>query len=1008
MKKFTLKILKSKRVWFLLLTIILYKLVFNPISGKFLVDFVFQKFSTGKFSGNVEQFSLFYGIEFTNVEIKSGADFDNSTILEAQRIAILYNLPRVFIGSLCVNEIAIIKPKVNLLQKKGNWNVATLFPSSGKKEKKEEKPSTPREEINIYIPISVYLNFLLEDLVFTIRTEEGDKEFSGSVEGLSLFVFLDTYRFSKIPLNLGILSSVKNFHVKLNPEKSIKIEFADKSRKLRSPFRLTWLLIQEFEKRPPRFLSKLDIGAEQIPIQINNQLVTPFDLGIVYDMFYNPKEDSLLLNDLKMTFEKDVWFQIDGKVLNAIKDNRNINFQITRSYINLAPISRVLQNIPGVPAIKLKGEIELTPMNVKGSLESLQAKGEIKFRNIQIFLKNQIHNIRFVRLAFEAIFNLTTKEKPTPENPLPFLTSLNISQFDISYNNILVKLKGLIKPKEKIDLDLSVQNIVLNQFVKTLSGYCSLNTSVKGQNFASLNANTKVNIRNFSYSIDKSKSGISHIILNIDSKIGFGANFIPQTVNINPANLTIRNSNNQDVTRFTTNGVISLAKGIEANISSFYVNVNFTNMLPTLPLSLKETITNLRGILGNEQEVKGNIHFHDKEYSRDIDGNIYAVLPGLKLGVFHYFVNLSLLKDSSATIQVHSFQLDAYNSKLIAKLNGTLKKVKNGILGGYTPNLNLELDINSSQKAIDILKNIRFNGSVNLDFNWKDYIIKGQINSKKTNFEFFQGICPGEECKKISIQNISFHLPIEHNLNIQTITTMIEGDKAKFIKTYGQEQKYNFSIDQIIAPHPHPSVKGKHIYYVKKVNNTPGIIARIDYIDNSLSINDLKIHTLNGIVFGKNILFNVGDGSLKNMEYAATLQFKDLDLKELLPQKSRESIDDGKIKADINISGKNLDDPINNLNLFFSVFQIGKDFGKSAIKIVSPESIITDYLVSSYNVDKINIELSRGLVYAKVLFKKWSLLSTLFLKVEDDKIVQERMPLANFLKRTETEISNYQ
>lgn len=1008
MKKFIKKILKSKSVWFLVFLVFFYKLVFNPISGKFILDSVFRNFSTGKFFGNVERFSLFYGVELTDVRVQSGSDFDNRNVLQAKRIAFLYNLPQVLWGHINISQVAIESPKVSLIKKNGKWNAATLFPSSKKKEEnKEEKPSPPKEKIDIYIPINISFDFLLKDFDFSIASIDDEKNFSGKLQGLNLAIDLKTYRFNEIPLNMDILSIIRKFQIKLNPEQNIKIEFTDSSKNLKSPFRFTWLLVQELEKEPIEFFSKLDLGAEQIPITLNNKLIAPFDMGIAYDLFYSPKNDSLLLNDFKVIFEKDVWLQIMGKVQNALQNSRYINFEVIRSFVDLGAISRVIKNVPGVPPIGLNGMIELSPLSVKGTMDNVEAKGDLKFKRIRISLNNQNHYFQSIQLIFKALFNFTTNNKPTVENPLPWLTSLEISKFDAYYNNIFLKLYGFVKPTEKIDLNLKVQNIVVNQFVKTLFGYAWLDLNVQGENFALLKAKAKLNVLNFIYYLGKSKSGVSNILVTLNSNISFPEKFKPDSITIQQAKVQVSNSNSQEVMRFFTNGQLDLKESISANILSFKLNFNFTKLLPTLPLSLKETVTSLRTTLGDDQEIKGNLRYKDSKNAMDVNSNIYAVLPGLKLGTFHYSIALSMKKDPSSTIQVRNFEIDAYQSKLQAKLQGTLRKVKDGILGGYSPDLDFSLKLNSGSKTIDILKNIRLGGVIKVNFNWKEKLIKGKINSKKTNFYLSQGMCPGKECKNISIRNISFDLPIEHNMAIKQTATMIEGNKAKFVKTYGQEKKYNFSIDQVIAPHPHPSVKGKHITFVKKMGRRPGITARIDYENNSLNINDLRIYTLNGIIFGKNMLFNIGNGDTEKMEYATTLQIKNIDLKQLLPPKSRKSIDDGKIKADLNISGKNLTSPIDNLNLYFSVFKIGEDFGKSAIKIVSPESILTDYFAGSYNVDKINVELSRGLVYVSILFQK-SFFSTVILKVEDDKIVQERMPLANFLKRTESEISNYQ
>jgi hypothetical protein len=136
------------------------------------------------------------------------------------------------------------------------------------------------------------------------------------------------------------------------------------------------------------------------------------------------------------------------------------------------------------------------------------------------------------------------------------------------------------------------------------------------------------------------------------------------------------------------------------------------------------------------------------------------------------------------------------------------------------------------------------------------------------------------------------------------------------------------------------------------------------------------------------------------------LQIRDIDLGELLPKEMQKKIDDGKIKLDLNIAGKNLTDPIENLELFFSTFYIGEDFGKSAIRIVSPENWMTDRIINSYRVDKIEVELTKGLVYAVIKFQK-SVFNTLVFNVENDMISQERIPLASFLKRTEKELATY-
>lgn len=246
--------------------------------------------------------------------------------------------------------------------------------------------------------------------------------------------------------------------------------------------------------------------------------------------------------------------------------------------------------------------------------------------------------------------------------------------------------------------------------------------------------------------------------------------------------------------------------------------------------------------------------------------------------------------------------------------------------------------------------------------------------------------------------------PFVHDLSVKTTRNLIDGNKEKFIKTYGRIPSPNFTIKQIVGTHP--SISGIPFDYVKPKNGQPGLSARIDYSENFLKLEYLKVFTLDGLVNGKDILVNVGEGNPEKMEFSAVLQVKDIDLKQLLPPKRRSKIDDGKIKADLNVSGRNLADPIPNVNLFFSVFQIGGDFAKSAVNIFTPSNVFTDFIYNSYAVDKIEVELSKGLVYAVIQFKR-SILNTI-INLENSQISQQRMPLANFLKRARSEIDAYQ
>ena len=227
--------LKKKSVIFLIFLTLLYNVVFNQVTGNYLLTYIFQNFSTGSYQGKVNQFSLLYGIEIESLTIRSGADFDNQIILSCDRLALQYNLPYLFFGKLKLSEISLTKPFIQILEKSGKLNVATLFPPG--KPKPEEPPTetAPLEEINLYLPVSAYVNFFIEDLSFRMEKEKGEKFFLTEEKNLHLKLLVATKRFRKIPLNTSIVSIFETIQISLNPTQELQVLFRDNHNELNQP-----------------------------------------------------------------------------------------------------------------------------------------------------------------------------------------------------------------------------------------------------------------------------------------------------------------------------------------------------------------------------------------------------------------------------------------------------------------------------------------------------------------------------------------------------------------------------------------------------------------------------------------------------------------------------------------------------------------------------------------------------------------------------------------------------
>lgn len=994
METFKLHFQKHKKVYFFLLSLfIIYKLVFNRYTGQFLLSKVLQGSIRGTANFTVTKFSLFYGIAFEDLVLKSDSTFEERPVLSVKELELSYNLPLILLGRAKLSRIAIVGLKIDLRQKGGEWNLSKLFPTSSQSSPEEETTSSPLEEISTILPVSAYLNLELKDIFVHVSSESGLSSYKAGLEGFALAFELDTVRFRKIPLNVRILQLIDVIRFRMNPEKTVRIYFEDNSKSLDQPFRLGL----EFSKDPGGiFVSQADIGSDSIPIKVQNKLLAPFGFGLRYKLGYLEKEDKLKLETLELKVNEDVWLSATGEMTGVSSKERNVQFGIQKSLIRLKPLSDFLSTVPGIPKMKLDGELSLAPITISGKDTRLKVETDIVAKDLLISIGGKNHKIPKLKLLADFILHPFTQETPNANKPIPILENLNLKELSVDYNGIQLAAIGNILRGSQLDLDLSVQNLNLSDYVKTLNGVLGLKMKVSGI-FNYLNVNGAVQLSGFRFPMGRGKSSPIPINLDLKSRIQFSKPFVPDLVRLDSISISTKSLEGKESLKISSVGNLGLGKGFRVNLNSLVIKTELDRLTPTLPFSLRESLVPVRNNLGNQIILNGGVDYSILDGTQSVSGKFLFDLPGIQIRDLKMDLNLKIAKDSSITLS--NFDLTAFQSKFRIVTSGVLKKTPEGEL---IPDLEGNIQLGSDKPAY-LFKGINFEGLFAVRFRLKNSIASGTLISKNSNFGYANEFCPGEDCKLYRIEGLDAEFSFVHDLSIKTTRNLIDGNKEKFIRTYGRIPASNFTIQQIVGTHP--SISGIPFDYVKPKNGQPGLSARIDYSENFLKLEYLKVFTLDGLVNGKDILVNVGGGDPEKMEFSAVVQIKDIDLKQLLPPKRRSKIDDGKIKADLNVSGRNLADPIPNINLFFSVFQIGQDFAKSAVNIFTPSNVFTDFIYNSYAVDKIEVELSKGLVYAVIGFKR-SVLNTI-INLENSQISQQRMPLANFLKRARSEVDTY-
>ena len=966
--------------------------------------------SNGSLDVNVKKFSLLYGFLIEDILISNGENFQNSPVFRAKRVSVQYNLPALFTGSLRLTDISLSSPEIYLHKKGGVWNFDALFEPGEKKEKEKKKetpeePSEPKSELNLYVPVSALLNFYIHDLKLDLKIEDSESPLEVKITDFNFDFAFQTYRFSKIPLSPKAVNIIEVLKIALNPDRDVKLFYKDRGTALNTELSLKLILDWVSGESPGKFASSLHIGNETIPLKFEKEEAPPFGFDIKYNIYYYPEKDSLILNELNVIFSGVEWLDIRGSVERLTSEKPFVNIRIAESKILLDPLGDVVSSLPGVEDMDLRGEISLEGVSAEGDIDLLKARGKIQGKGILALMGGSKHEVPSLNVNIDSLWNLSDTAQSTENDILPILENIHISNFHIIYNGIVVDLQGIIIPKSKVDCELKVSEVNLEKFSSKILGQATVQIHLTGEKLSYLNLDTKAILSKFRYWMGKSISGRNQVELGFRTVIDLAGGFRLEDMQIENLILTLKNENSESAVQMKSKINMEFKDGLLFQIQNLNLDADLTKLIPTLPVVLKSTIAGLRSGLGNNLSLSGKVDYlAPKDNPRLIKLQLGAVLPAIELKDLLIGVELRLLADRAETIHIDKISLSAFENKLKALYKGRFYKpfTPSPPFGDYTGELagNFTLE---SETFKYVLKGVHFQGDIDFDLDIKNHMINGFLRSKDSNLHL-KSNCPGDDCSETEILGLKMNIPFSHDLSDNTMENLIEGNSESFMQNYGSTKSSNFSIAKVISNHP--SIKGQKFDYIKPNNNRPGISGFIEYKENFLTVDNLRIYTLDGMIFGKDIIVNVGNGDASRIQYSAILQVRDIDLKQMLPDSSREKIEDGKIKADLNIKGENLKDPVANVDLFFSVFQIGKDFGRSAVNIVSPTNFVTDRIINSYSVNKIEVEINHGLVYARVLFNK-SLINTLLFQVENDRIQQERIPLANFMNRAENELSGY-
>lgn len=1005
--KASLGIAKTKTFRGLLVLFLIYKLFFNQFTATWLVPNVLSKLTLIRMEGKFTCFSLFYGIEVQNLNLYPGGPFSETPFFRAKELRIRYNLPFLFLGKIRLSDITLIDSNLRIEEKAGDWNVAHLF--KAKKETKDEiqleKSKEPLTEIPTYIPLqlSAYLN--VKGLSIQYIRETGNIHYA-SVQNFDFQTKLVTNRFTSIPLNMEALSQLDEVLVHLNAERPLSLELNSNQLKWKETLPMTLRLEWDRTESPELFLFATDIGKDDLNLEVRGKPVQT-GLRLLSDIHFDPKADILKLQEFDLRVIGQTWIKLNGSISKLSSATPDVDIDIVSSDIDLNSFQTSITQLQGIlPEMKVSGTLSLKGTGIHGNWN--QSNANLKLNADKVFFqlgKSKPHRVNSTNLDLSAQFDFASKNEPTAKIPFPNLKKVKILPSQINYNQAAVSLSGDYSQSAGLNFLITLDKLQLGEYVKGVAGKLKMDLQTNGESFATINVLSNLNIDGFRYQIDRSRSPASHLHLDLNTSLLFDRPFGLKEIQIANLNLEQKTLTGNKAVELSLKGNVQPNQTLVAQVSPLNLKLTTPNLLIVLPLVLKEKISPIQNLLGTQPKIKLNARYVQDVSSKQIVANLNADLPGLEMHDLNLTTDLIISGSNTSQILIKDFKLNAFGGVLKSSLSGKLNKLdkQKPPLGPYFGNLDLSLSVASNEKRY-LAKGVSVHGDLGLNLKINDYDINGEFHSKMPALSYNNQKCPGESCKAYLIEEINAKIPIQHNLAYQPDESLIIGDKSIFIKNYGRMNSPNVTIGKVIGSHP--NIPYLPFEYVKKQKDIPGFSAFIEYKENFANIESLKSYSMDGIIMGKNLVFNLGNLDPKTMEFRGNLLIRDIDLKQLMAPKVRDKIDDGKLKADLNIKVRDLSEPIANLDLFFSIFQIGRDFGKSALNVISAQNFLIDRITDSYPINKIDISLSRGLVYADVYFDR-SLLS-LIMNLEDGKISQQRMPLANFLKRAQNEIQTYQ
>jgi hypothetical protein len=664
------KLFKRKTVYVLLTLFFLYHSLFNVYVAQKVSSWLVPKFLQGEYHFQWEKFSLFYGVELNDIQLKGTKEFSNDVVFQADSFHFRYNLPLLLLGRLKLSEVSLTKPKLFLRESRGIWNISTCLVEGEKKEKVEDE-STKIDEIATYVPVSAFLQLQLIEPEIRVVQESQSSQLK--LLGPSLYLTLDTYRFRKIPLNFKILELPEVLMLSVNPQKDLLFEYEDPKLKVTAPLTFS-LNLQNNPKILGIYTSSFVFSGKDILLQIKPNQSTHVDFHIGYDLGFKEPEDILELNEFVVQFGKQKWLSFKGKMGKVSTNNPNFELSAEPSIINLNAFNELYSKLPGLPFHRFAGIINFDELKVDGDLKNILTNIKINAKDVSYKNSSQSYSIPKFLLDTEAKINLSQEESSSAT--IPFVSELKVRPLALSFNGANVFLESEIHSK-KIFAALKIENFNLQEFVKSVGGRINGKLQVQGENLSLIQLGLDLNWVGFHLFTSSFKTNPGTLSGKVNGSLEVQKDFQIKNILVQMLSLRLFNPSGQEAISLNTAGSIPEFSPFSLGLRNFFLQLRLRKILPILPYSLLEKVSPLREVLGEDVSLKSDLNLNFQK-GIEIQGNLSPIIPHLLIKDVNINLHTILNSDENGSIAIPRFQIQGFSKALNGTFSGNLKKNAQG------------------------------------------------------------------------------------------------------------------------------------------------------------------------------------------------------------------------------------------------------------------------------------------------------------------------------------------